>query len=270
MAFGPKSRTTTTTTAGRNFLHICALLVVIISEIIASEDHHEVYGSSRLIDDFLEHNNVVLNRTLRQASRVECGSHKRRTFRRGSLDRIAGGYQANEAEFPSYVQVIVEFGNLAVGCGGTILSEWLVITAAHCFDTRGQARRTFKIIAGSTRFNKGTLYRGKSVCLPSSPGDVINDYAVVIMDRPFQFNELVQPACLPWFDLDFRTQAHIVGFGRISNRPRRDPDRLQVLPVRRHQPCTAFFSGPNAICFLANNPKYSGDACQGKQIFLSC
>lgn len=270
------SLTTTTTTKGRILL-VCSLLVVLVGA--ASEPRKipervledfdessslELLTLNALDDDTKDDNGEDNNRTaiFRQGfvSR-ECGSHRARRLRR--MDRIAGGYDANEAEFPSYVRLSIDFANSIGNCGGTIISQWLVLTASHCF-RNWSGRQRIRVRAGGTRRTSGIEYRGKSICLPGTPGDFNKDYAVLVMSKPFQFNERVQPACLPSSDVDLRTQAYVVGFGYISKWPERDAERLQVLPVKRHLPCSSFVEGPNAICFLSNIPRYTGDSCQGK------
>ena len=50
--------------------------------------------------------------------------------REAQYSRITGGIEAGVGEFPW--QVSVQARNEHV-CGGAILNEWWIITAAHCF-----------------------------------------------------------------------------------------------------------------------------------------
>lgn len=49
--------------------------------------------------------------------------------------RIVGGQQAEQLEFPWIVSLqVYQRKKLEHQCGGAIINEWLIITAAHCLD----------------------------------------------------------------------------------------------------------------------------------------
>lgn len=59
----------------------------------------------------------------------ECG--ERPVFERGAqYSRIIGGMEAEVGEFPWQVSIQARNEHF---CGGAIISEWWIVSAAHCF-----------------------------------------------------------------------------------------------------------------------------------------
>ena len=47
-------------------------------------------------------------------------------------NKIVGGYNATIEQFPYQVLLIVSKGGEMYGCGGSIISDTVILTAAHC------------------------------------------------------------------------------------------------------------------------------------------
>lgn len=64
-------------------------------------------------------------------------------------DRIEGGIKSEKGEFPFHAAVYI---NSLYQCGGSILSEKIIITAAHCLvvGTTVQEKEVFRIVLGLT------------------------------------------------------------------------------------------------------------------------
>lgn len=124
----------------------------------------------------------------------------------GATTRIVGGQNANQ-HVPW--QVSLQSGN-AHFCGGTILDETTVITAAHCFDSEissgeeviGVNNSNYWIRAGSLDHRSG----GQRIQVASIranlqqkyiPGKLLNDYAILKLKTPLTLGGDAQPACLP-------------------------------------------------------------------------
>lgn len=243
---------------------VCGLLLAIhfVSAVSAS-------GESIL--RISDHEELILSRqntsrlSTRQSLENKCGAHRRR--RRQRIDRISGGYEANDGEFPSYVQLLIEdVKGKQYACGGVIVSEWVVVTAKHCVGNINKVVRSVRILVGSTKRSSGTKYLAAKRCLLEGFGSNY-DFAVLIMESPIRFNELVQPACLPSFDLDPQTQAYLVGFGLTHKG--KQPEGLQVLPLTRRVCRNAVPPAQsNEMCLVASDWGHLGDACRGKWLHI--
>ncbi|CAG7823601.1 unnamed protein product, partial [Allacma fusca] len=72
----------------------------------------------------------------------DCGKKK-------NQDRIVGGEDADKGEFP-WIVALATAGTRKPFCGGTIVSDRFIVTAAHCF--KGQYVRKDKLeVLGSSR-----------------------------------------------------------------------------------------------------------------------
>ncbi|KAL0274764.1 UNVERIFIED_CONTAM: hypothetical protein PYX00_002813 [Menopon gallinae] len=131
--------------------------------------------------------------------------------------RITGGENAKEGEFPYQVSLQRNGKHF---CGGVILSEKVVLTAAHCVLGK-EALRT-EIVAG---FVNLTL-PGKNVqrsaiekisSHPDYPGTVgPNDVAVLVLKTPFKFTTHVQKVFLPAAGQEVDGDTVLSGWGSTS------------------------------------------------------
>ena len=115
-----------------------------------------------------------------------------------SQNRIVGGQAADKNEYPWQVALIRD-GESSPFCGGTILSDDTVLTAAHC----RQALSSFKVVVGEHDYSDpgdGQVSIAPCSWLPHpsyNPGAQDNDFALIRLSSPLTFSSAVMPVCLP-------------------------------------------------------------------------
>ena len=112
--------------------------------------------------------------------------------------RIVGGVDAKAMEFP-FIVTIYKDGHFH--CGGTIFSEFFIITAAHC--TRNFELHYYEVWAGVLRRSSysPTAQIAKVSHVIRHPNyeqaTMANDIALMKVKHHLSFNRWVRPICLP-------------------------------------------------------------------------
>jgi len=112
--------------------------------------------------------------------------------------------------------------NNVVFCSGAVISPYLFVTAAHCFNYPGEQvwvtfdPEPFAPGKRKVRYFTGSWYPHPDVCLGCGPGLEFdtNDVAVVVLDRPVDLPEYAQLPTEGLVDtLAMGTEVTIVGYG---------------------------------------------------------
>nr|CAI5846162.1 unnamed protein product [Callosobruchus analis] len=110
---------------------------------------------------------------------------------------IVGGTKASKKEFPHMAQVGYRREKTLWYCGGTVIAENFVLTAAHCL-WHNQHGKPVKVRAGMTNLHETTTMQEREVVdvitHPSYKGKY-NDIGLLKI-TPFEMNTFVRPACL--------------------------------------------------------------------------
>ena len=140
-------------------------------------------------------------------------------------ERIVGGKKAVEP-IPWQAHITLMKGSDTFQCGGTILDEETILSAAHCFDSKklGSIKVETGMIANpylerTFVINETTSNVREVLIHPNftriHKGD---DIAILKVKKPLTFNKDVQPACLPEpsFSPEDGERGIVSGWGRTS------------------------------------------------------
>ncbi|KAH8381907.1 hypothetical protein KR009_000905 [Drosophila setifemur] len=140
----------------------------------------------------------------------------------GSRPLIVDGTPADSKEFPHAARLGHRNANNQIKwfCGGTLISNRLVLTAAHCFYTDNGAVNVVRL--GELEFGTdeddaepedfGVL---RSIVHPDySDPALYNDIGMVRLDRAVNFSLYKHPACLPFEDGEGQDKFIAIGWGQ--------------------------------------------------------
>ncbi|KAI1305956.1 Plasma kallikrein [Halotydeus destructor] len=215
-----------------------------------------------------------------QTKHIECG---RQIIRTG---RIVGGDDAYEGEFPWTVSIRLNGQHY---CGGVLLNEQWVLTAAHC--VVGYVPRNFWVRLGAHKSRLQVSPTEQDIAADSMvihqnysrPRPFANDIALLKLQHKALFSDHVSPICLPnnvdSDDGDYYqgTKGLVVGWGWLKDdhhgpNGRGGPaDVLQKvnLPVIANDQCSKWYQtqGKHIVVskrqFCAGFQDGGKDACRG-------
>ncbi|XP_066594933.1 transmembrane protease serine 9-like [Prorops nasuta] len=129
--------------------------------------------------------------------------------------RIVGGHDAPEGKYP--YQVSLKYSGRH-RCGGSILNERYILTAAHCI--QGIVKDSLSIAAGITELNKhGVEYKVDSFLVHPkyNSGRFLNDVGIIKVVEDIQFTDKIQPIKLLSKEPEKETyDVVLTGWGRLS------------------------------------------------------
>ncbi|XP_049604100.1 vitamin K-dependent protein C [Syngnathus scovelli] len=190
----------------------------------------------------------------------------------GLMPWMVGGEVGKKGESPW--QVLLQNAKGRFHCGGVLIDQNWVLTAAHCLENNLR----FRVRLGDyERFrDEGTevmLKVSKTIPHPNYDSTTVdNDIALLRLESPAPFSDFILPACLPSRGLAERvlhrngTQTVVTGWGRESQDSQRFSSALNVIrvPLVGRELCAAHMShniSDNVLCggVLGQNM----DACEG-------
>uniref|UniRef100_A0A665TXB0 coagulation factor Xa n=1 Tax=Echeneis naucrates TaxID=173247 RepID=A0A665TXB0_ECHNA len=152
-------------------------------------------------------------------------------------------------------------------CGGTILNEYIILTAAHCMN---QSR----FIYFDTLWDSDdeVIHNVEAIVTHSKykPETYHNDIALIKLATPIKFTKFILPACIPEQDfaekvLMRQDNGMVSGFGRLGEgrQPSRYLQRIMVPFVDRKTCMESTQLRISARMFCAGYDEVPQDACQG-------
>ncbi|XP_023234477.1 uncharacterized protein LOC111634033 [Centruroides sculpturatus] len=190
---------------------------------------------------------------------------------------VVGGKDAEPFSWPWMVS-IHQKTPLGEGyvCGGCIISDRYILTAAHCFGENTKPASEYLVKRQGIKKELGINEEVENVKLHPDfkNGQHYNDIAIITLKNPLLFNDKFMPACLPTEQIDYLDRkVTVLGWGDTSFAGR-SSDILQeaTLDVIPTSECNASYSKlrssaiPKGVTqdFLCAGIFEGGkDACQG-------
>ncbi|XP_078077022.1 ovochymase-2 isoform X3 [Mustelus asterias] len=225
----------------------------------------------------LKDNSVIDTKPVQSRNVSKCGIHPAQGGVPSLLNmwnRIVGGKESEPGAHPWQVSLKRRKSHY---CGGTIISEKWVLTAAHCIRDRN-ILSVLKVTAGE--YNLKNLEKAEQtqtvkrvIIHPKFKAayPVEYDIALLELNGIFIFGENIYPACLPKEGdiFDTGTICTTAGWGRLSEGGRLPNTLHEVeLPILDFKTCLKAmqsvirrFKGETLMC--AGFPDGRKDACQG-------
>merc|ERR1719187_3167331 len=186
---------------------------------------------------------------------IENDGHDPRGESVGKDPFIVGGFEAEEHEWPWIVALFIDDMWF---CGGALISDEFVLTAAHCTEDS----TAIEILAGAHNVRASSEPDRVEITSYDSwehpqwdSNELINDLALIRLPSKITFNDYIRPACLPTHDMvaspgDLVTP---IGWGRPSDSASGISPVLRMvedLPLITNQQCDNVYGvvGEGVVC----------------------
>ncbi|XP_074511030.1 trypsin-1-like [Sebastes fasciatus] len=176
-------------------------------------------------------------------------------------DKIVGGYECKPYSEPHQVSLNSGYHF----CGGSLVNENWVVSAAHCYKSRVEVRmgeHNIKFTEGSEQFIRSS----RVIRHPNySSYNINNDIMLIKLSTPATLNQYVQPVALPTSCAPAGTMCRVSGWGdTMSSSANKNKLQCLNIPILSDRDCENSYPGmiTNAM-FCAGYLEGGKDSCQG-------
>ncbi|KAM6967415.1 trypsin-1-like [Aplochiton taeniatus] len=176
-------------------------------------------------------------------------------------DKIVGGYECPAHSEPHQVSLNVGYHF----CGGSLVNQNWVVSAAHCYQTRIEVRLGEHNLR-NTEASEQAIASSRVIRHPNySSYNIDNDIMLIKLSKPATLSAEVQPVALPTSCAPAGTMCKVSGWGNTMSSTA-DSDKLQCLniPILSFQDCNNSYPGMiTDAMFCAGYLEGGKDSCQG-------
>jgi len=199
--------------------------------------------------------------TAPSSSSCQCGIPNR-------SNRIVGGVETEVNEYPWQVALVSPNGRSPF-CGGTLISDRHVMTAAHCTVGQAASPSGMRVLLGEHKTDDATQIKVEVAAINDDPlydtSNFRNDFSILTLKEPVTFSTAVRPICLPSdTSKDYAGQvATVSGWGTLSSGGNQPTVLMEVdVTVTTNTFCKGVYgSGISDINICAMDA--GKDSCQG-------
>lgn len=202
---------------------------------------------------------------------IECQEY---ALKRGELCPISvapliiGGKKSDDKEFPhmALIGYNMSQNDFFYSCGGSLISDRFILSAAHCAFSGQQREATFAKLGyvkrGVDNPNTLLVHIAKRFKHPHYKSGILdNDIALFKLKETVQFNEYIRPICLPHLNEE-TYRAVVTGWGHVEYGGDLSTDLLKVtLDIFNQTDCQSKYS--SLTDKASNGVDYETKICAG-------